>query len=123
MQHKPKYKALEKGTVPTQRSQWAVVVRGKILDYAQKGADIACGCMLAPEVSQEGVRRRIRCNEECRVEIQERQYHDCTRKDVLKYFIDFEAMHTIPKEVLEENPGRKIKEYEYRRLNLKSVPY
>lgn len=113
-----------KGFVTEPRNQWAVIVHGHITDYKEKGAEITCGCMLAPLFSKGGSEQKFWCNDQCRVKINSRQYHDCTRREVLEYFIDFEAMHTVPKDVLEYNPGGRIKEYEYKRsANRSIVPY
>lgn len=107
---------VEKGIATESRRQWVVHVAGKISDYETKGADFSCDCMLAPEIPQDGAgKRKLKsfCRTDCRVQIHYRQYQDCTRREVLEYLIDFEEMHTIPKEVLEESPKRKIKESEY----------
>lgn len=106
------------------RKQWAVVVCGRITDYKEKGADIVCGCMLAPVFTKDGTEQKFWCNQNCRVVIDKRQYHGCTRREVLEYFIDFEAMHTVPKEVLENNPGGRIIEYEVpARANNRTIPF
>lgn len=102
----------ENGFVPVPRKQWAVIVCGSILEYEEKSVDFSCGCLLAPELPESLKRKPSFCNTDCRVKIQYRQYLDCTRREVLEYLIDFEVMHTIPREVLEYKRGRKIMEFE-----------
>lgn len=104
---------IEKGDVAEPRKQWAVVVHGRIDEYKEKGADFSCGCILDPELPTGLKTNRSFCISNCRVKIDYREYFDCTRREVLEYLIDFEMMHTIPRVVLENTPGREIREYEH----------
>lgn len=108
-----KWLYLENGYVKEPRKQWTVVVNGRIEDYENCTDDIYCGCLLTPELPKGHEKEHFWCRENCKVTIDYRDYLGCTRKEVLEYLIDFEKMHTIPKDVLKEKRGRLIREYEY----------
>lgn len=84
-----------------------------------------CECILAPRFMKgkgKG-RRQGFCGTNCRVKIDSRIYHDCSRQEVLEALIDFEQFEVVPRSVLEGDEDEVVREYERHRKDASEVLY
>lgn len=108
------------------RKQWAVIVHGYIEGY-EKDAELTidCECLLAPRFMK-GRGRGKRpgfCSSGCRVKVEARVYHDCSRREVLQALIDFDRFDVVPRSMVEGDADEMIHETERHRQNAREVLY
>lgn len=77
-----------------------------------KETEWICECLLAPKLLGGQGRRAPFCRQSCKVKIESRTYHECTRQEVLQELIDFDGKYSHPKSILTGDEMGGINEYE-----------
>lgn len=74
-----------------------------------------CSCLLAPDTNTtfRGEEERLWCEDDCPVKIESREYVNCTEREIIYHFLDFDHLSfvqtPVEESLAESGAKRKIK--------------